>query len=68
VEVFIHTPFVEKTKIEIVDIGMKLGVPYHLTHSCYKGKPSCGKCPACIERLAAFEANNLKDTIEYQKE
>jgi len=68
VEVFIHTPFVEKTKIEIVEIGTKLAVPYHLTHSCYKSKPACGKCPACVERLVAFEVNNLKDVIEYQKE
>jgi len=69
VDVHIYTPFVENTKAEIIDIGTKLDVPYHLTYSCYEGtQPSCGKCPACIERLEAFKANGLSDPLEYRKE
>ena len=26
---------------------------------------SCGKCGTCVERLEAFEQNNLKDPVEY---
>ena len=41
------------------------------THSCYapdeKGR-SCGKCGTCVERLEAFEQNNLKDPAEYAPE
>lgn len=68
-KVEIMTPFIYLTKAEVIDIGMRLAVPYHLTHTCYKGlRPACGKCPACIERLEAFKANDLKDPLEYQKE
>ena len=66
VRVEIKTPFIYMTKKEIVALGTKLGVPYKLTHSCYKGlRPACGKCPACVERLEAFKANNLQDPLEY---
>lgn len=68
-EIGIMIPFIGMTKAEIIDLGFRLSVPYHLTHTCYKGlRPACGKCPACIERLEAFKANSLKDPLEYQKE
>ena len=59
----IEAPFVNKNKSDIVGIGLKLGVPYELTWSCYEGgdKP-CGKCGTCIDRAAAFAANGVADT------
>jgi len=66
VQVEIKTPFIDMTKKEIVALGIKLCVPYKLTHSCYKGlRPACGKCSACVERLEAFRANGLIDPLEY---
>lgn len=61
-QLHIETPFVNKTKADIVAIGLKLGVPYALTWSCYEGgeKP-CGKCGTCIDRAAAFAANGVAD-------
>lgn len=58
----IEAPFVNKNKSDIVGIGLKLGVPYELTWSCYGGgdKP-CGKCGTCIDRAAAFAANGVAD-------
>lgn len=58
----IEAPFVNQTKADIVAIGLKLGVPYALTWSCYEGgeKP-CGKCGTCIDRAAAFAANGVAD-------
>lgn len=58
----IEAPFVNKNKSNIVAIGLKLGVPYELTWSCYEGgdKP-CGKCGTCIDRAAAFAANGVAD-------
>jgi len=62
----IMTPFIDMTKAYIISMGKNLCVPYHLTHTCYKGlRPACGKCSACIERLKAFKANSLKDPLEY---
>jgi len=55
-------PFVDCTKAEVVAQGLRLGVPYELTWSCYEGndKP-CGCCGTCIDRAKAFAANGVKD-------
>lgn len=59
-QVKIRAPFVGISKKDVVAIGVKLGVPYELTWSCYEGgdKP-CGACGTCRDRKAAFEANGL---------
>ncbi|MFQ6136215.1 MAG: 7-cyano-7-deazaguanine synthase QueC [Candidatus Hydrothermarchaeales archaeon] len=63
----IHTPYINKTKAEIVREGISLGVPYKLTHTCYWGtRPACGRCDACRERIAAFKENHLIDPLEYE--
>lgn len=58
----IEAPFVKMTKKEIVALGLKLGVPYELTWSCYAGEADpCGLCGTCRDRAAAFAANGVKD-------
>lgn len=58
----IEAPFVHCTKADIVKMGLELGVPYHLTWSCYEGGDHpCGKCGTCIDRAKAFEANGVTD-------
>ena len=62
----IHTPFVYEAKSEVIARGLKLNVPYDLTHTCYEGtRPACGRCDACTERIEAFKANNTPDPIAY---
>ena len=58
-------PFVNKTKADIVKIGLQLETPYKLTWSCYEGgdKP-CGKCATCLDRARAFELNGVDDPAE----
>ena len=58
----IEAPFVNYTKADVVREGLRLGVPYELTWSCYEGgdKP-CGKCGTCLDRIAAFKANGIND-------
>ncbi len=57
-------PFVDLTKAEIVSLGLKLGVPYELTWSCYRGEEKpCRSCPTCIEREEAFGINGAKDPL-----
>ena len=60
----LEAPFVDKTKKDIVAEGLRLGVPYELTWSCYCGteKP-CHKCGTCIDRERAFEANGGIDPL-----
>ena len=58
----IIAPFINKSKKDIVALGLTMNVPYKLTWSCYEGgdKP-CGKCGTCIDRKKAFEANDISE-------
>ena len=58
----IEAPFISCNKAQVVKEGLRLGVPYELTWSCYEGgyRP-CGRCATCIDRQAAFEANHVED-------
>jgi 7-cyano-7-deazaguanine synthase len=59
-------PFVEWSKTDIAERGLKLGVPYELTWSCYRAEePACGTCDACAFRLEAFRDAGSSDPIEY---
>ncbi len=60
----IEAPFVGMNKAGVVKLGLEIGVPYELTWSCYEGNDEpCGKCGTCIDRIAAFETNDVKDPI-----
>lgn len=60
----IVAPFVGINKAQVVKKGLEIGVPYELTWSCYEGgEEPCGKCGTCIDRIAAFEANGVKDPL-----
>ena len=64
----IHTPIINMTKGQTILAGMKLGVDYSLTHSCYdpdKQGRSCGRCDSCRIRLKGFHDAGLEDPIEY---
>lgn len=62
--VTIRAPFAMMPKSEVVCEGIRLGVDYSKTWSCYRGgaRP-CGDCPTCIERQRAFETANIKDPL-----
>lgn len=57
-------PFLKKGKKEIIEIGLKLGVPFELTWSCYAGgeKP-CLRCDSCRFRTRAFSQLGIKDPL-----
>lgn len=68
-KVIVVTPFVAMNKSQVVEHGLKIGVPYALTTSCYKGgKKACGRCGTCIDRIAAFKKNHAVDPIPYEIE
>ncbi|MBW3650729.1 MAG: 7-cyano-7-deazaguanine synthase QueC [Actinobacteria bacterium] len=58
----IRTPLIDKTKAEIVGLGMSLGAPLELTWSCYRGegKP-CGRCDSCELRARGFAHAGVED-------
>jgi 7-cyano-7-deazaguanine synthase len=60
----IHAPLIHKTKAEIIAWGLRLGVDYSLTTSCYDPAPdgaACGRCDACLLRARGFAENGLED-------
>jgi len=67
-EIKIQTPLINMTKADIVRLGMRLGVDYGLTHSCYDpsldGK-ACGECDSCRLRKKGFEQVGIKDPVIY---
>ncbi|MET3142815.1 UNVERIFIED_ORG: 7-cyano-7-deazaguanine synthase [Arthrobacter sp. UYEF2] len=65
----IHTPLMEKTKGEIVQMGLDLGVDFSLTSSCYdpdEAGRSCGQCDSCLLRLKGFADAGSSDPIAYR--
>ncbi|WP_200958515.1 7-cyano-7-deazaguanine synthase QueC [Terrabacter sp. Root181] len=66
----IHTPLMDKTKAQIVEMGLALGVDYGLTSSCYdpdEAGRSCGHCDSCLLRLRGFAEAGSMDPISYQE-
>ena len=62
----VEAPFINKTKTDVVAEGVRTGVPFELTWSCYEGHDkACGVCATCLDRLRAFKENGLKDPVEY---
>ena len=62
----IVTPVIEMSKAEIVLQGTALGVPFHLTWSCYRnGDLACGVCDSCALRLRGFQLAGIDDPIGY---
>lgn len=52
----VFAPFLESSKADIAYRAFELGVPLHMTWSCYKGGDvHCGRCGTCVERLEAIE-------------
>lgn len=63
------TPLLFMRKHEVVREGTRLGVPWHLTWSCYKGKDlHCGVCPTCQARMSAFADAGVPDPTGYSYE
>jgi 7-cyano-7-deazaguanine synthase len=64
----VHSPLLKLTKAEIIREGIRLGVDYALTLSCYDPDPSgrsCGHCDSCQLRKKGFAEAGIPDPTTY---
>ena len=64
----IKAPLQNLSKAQIVQAGIKLGVDYSLTVSCYQADSqgrACGKCDSCRLRAEGFAAAGITDPTRY---
>jgi 7-cyano-7-deazaguanine synthase len=65
----IHAPLIEMSKADIIREGLRLGVDFGMTVSCYQADPNglaCGRCDSCRLRAAGFAAANTPDPTRYR--
>lgn len=65
----IHTPLIRLSKAETIQLGIKLGVDYTMTVSCYSADHdgrACGKCDSCALRKKGFMEAQHPDQTRYQ--
>jgi 7-cyano-7-deazaguanine synthase len=67
----VHTPLIGMAKDAIIREGVRLGVDYAMTHSCYDpvtegdGTLACGRCDSCRLRHAGFVRAGVPDPTRY---
>lgn len=58
----VKLPFSGLKKEDVVRMGVRLGVPFELTWSCWiDGMEPCGTCVSCKDRREAFEKAGISD-------
>ncbi len=64
----IEAPLINMTKEQIIAEGIRLGVDYSQTVSCYKATDdglACGECDSCILRCQGFAGQGIVDPTLY---
>tara|TARA_B100000029_G_scaffold498159_1_gene566618 strand:+ start:784 stop:1461 length:678 start_codon:yes stop_codon:yes gene_type:complete len=68
-DITIHTPLIKLTKNEIIKKGIKLGIDYSKTVSCYSldsNGQACGVCDSCRFRKQGFKEAEVEDPTIYK--
>ncbi|MGH8145617.1 MAG: 7-cyano-7-deazaguanine synthase QueC [Rhodanobacteraceae bacterium] len=64
----LHAPLLHMSKADIVREGMRLGVDFSVTVSCYQADAdgrACGHCDACVLRARGFADAGVADPTRY---
>lgn len=66
-DIALITPFIHRSKADIVSEGARVNTPFADTWSCYKGGTlHCGRCGTCVERREAFHLAGIEDPTPYE--
>jgi 7-cyano-7-deazaguanine synthase len=66
----VHAPLIQLSKADIVREGLRLGVDFSRTVSCYRADTegrACGHCDACRLRADGFAAAGVVDPTQYAR-
>ncbi|MGB5178885.1 MAG: 7-cyano-7-deazaguanine synthase QueC [Gammaproteobacteria bacterium] len=64
----VHAPLINLSKADIIREGVRLGIDYAMTVSCYSADREgrgCGVCDACRLRADGFRAAGIADPTRY---
>jgi 7-cyano-7-deazaguanine synthase len=64
----IHAPLLSLSKAGIIQEGVRLGIDYSTTVSCYRADDAalaCGTCDSCVLRQNGFVEAGVKDPTRY---
>jgi 7-cyano-7-deazaguanine synthase len=67
--IHIRAPLIDLSKAEIIRLGLRLGVNYAQTVSCYQADASgraCGRCDSCRLRRQGFAEAGVPDPTRYR--
>jgi 7-cyano-7-deazaguanine synthase len=67
----LHAPLLHLSKAEIIRQGVRLGVDYGLTVSCYQADEdgrACGRCDSCRLRREGFQSAGVPDSTRYRSQ
>ncbi len=65
----LETPLIDLSKAEIIETGIRLGVNYGMTVSCYQADAegrACGRCDSCRFRKQGFHDAGVDDPTVYR--
>ena len=68
-KISLESPLIDLSKADIIKTGVRLGVDYRLTVSCYQADiagAACGLCDSCRLRKKGFEIAEMADQTVYK--
>ena len=66
-KITVQAPLIKKSKSDIIKLGIKLGVDFSQTWTCYEGgEQACGECTACSLRIKGFIDAGFIDPLPYK--
>lgn len=64
----IDTPLIHLSKAETIALGIRMGIDYAITVSCYRASAqgeACGRCDSCVIREQGFQEAGFPDPTIY---